>query len=156
MTLNKLDHIGIAVSHLDNAILTYEKLLGIKCYKTEAVKGQKVITAFFRVGDVKIELISPIMEENEFEIPINLNTKEEEKIPKSSLERFLDSRGEGLHHLAFQVEDIHEEIRSLEEQGFKKIGERPSQGADEKLIQFLHPKEIHGTLIELCSDMCNR
>ena len=134
MPLNKLDHIGIAVKDLDESIKLYERLLGVICYKIEEVKDQFTLTAFFKIGDIKIELIS--------------STK-----PDTALHRFLEKKGEGLHHIAFEVKDVLDEVRQLEEKGFKKIGDKPSLGADQKQIQFIHPETTQKTLIELCADV---
>ena len=134
MPLNKLDHIGIAVKDLDESIKLYERLLGVICYKIEEVKDQFTLTAFFKIGNIKIELIS--------------STK-----PDTALHRFLEKKGEGLHHIAFEVKDVLDEVRQLEEKGFKKIGDKPSLGADQKQIQFIHPETTQKTLIELCADV---
>lgn len=134
MALEKLDHIGIAVKDMEKSISLFEKLLGSPCYKTEEVKNQGVLTAFFRLGEIKLELISSTQEGN-------------------SLDRYLEKKGEGIHHLAFQVEDIHSEIMELEENGFRKIGVEPVHGADKKLIQFIHPDCSNKVLIEICEDI---
>jgi methylmalonyl-CoA/ethylmalonyl-CoA epimerase len=131
MSLHKLDHIGIAVQDLELSIQTFEKLLGSSCYKIEEVPHQGVTTAFFNIGDCKLELISP-------------------STADSSLRRFIKNRGEGLHHLAFEVEEIEKEVLNLENQGFHKIGSEPGLGADQKRIQFIHPENTHKVLIELC------
>ncbi len=131
MSLHKLDHIGIAVQDLELSIQTFEKLLGSSCYKIEEVPDQGVTTAFFKIGDCKLELISPTNAD-------------------SSLRRFIKNKGEGLHHLAFEVEEIENEVLNLENQGFQKIGSEPGLGADHKRIQFIQPADTHKVLIELC------
>jgi len=132
-SLEKLDHIGIAVKDLQVSIPVFEKLLGIPCYKIEEVPGQGVITAFFKVGEIKIELVSSLNQEN-------------------SLSKFLEKKGEGLHHLAFQVDNLEGNLDRLEKVGFSKIGLEPSRGAEGKWIQFLHPEKTSWVLIELCQD----
>jgi len=133
MALDRLDHIGIAVRDIEKSIPLFEKLLGISCYKTELVEDQGVLTAFFKLGEIKLELVSSTETNN-------------------SLANYLDKRGEGLHHLAFQVEDLENEIDQLEIKGFKKIGHEPSSGADQKWIQFIHPESTNRVLVEICQD----
>ena len=129
----KVDHIGIAVNDFANAVPLYEKLLNSQCYKTEQVESEQVNTAFFKVGDLKIELVEGIS-------------------GNSVIKRFIDKKGEGLHHLAFEVEDIYEEMKRLQAEGFVLLNEFPKEGADNKLICFLHPKNTSGVLIELCME----
>jgi methylmalonyl-CoA/ethylmalonyl-CoA epimerase len=127
----KVEHIGIAVKNLESAKQTYEKLLGTKCYKTEKVEKEQVLTAFFKTGDCKVELL-------------------EANSPDSVIAKFIKKKGEGLHHIAFQVEDIEKEMRRLENEGFRVLNEQPARGADNMLVAFIHPKDNHGVLIELC------
>ena len=129
--MKHIEHIGIAVKDLAVSIPLFEKLLNTKCYKTETVASEKVITAFFQTGESKIELLQS---ENE----------------ESPIQKFIDSRGEGMHHIAFEVEDIIEEMDRLKKEGFIALNEKPKLGADNKLICFLHPKGTHGVLVELC------
>jgi len=126
-----IDHIGIAVSDLDKAIVTYEKILNKKLTKTERVESEKVETAFFDTGESKVELLGPTD-------------------ASSVIQKFVDKNGEGLHHVAFEVDDIHREMDRLKNEGFRLLNEEPKQGADNKLIAFLHPKDNHGVLVELC------
>ncbi|MEO6538792.1 MAG: methylmalonyl-CoA epimerase [Ferruginibacter sp.] len=129
----KVEHIGIAVKDFANAVPLYEKLLNSQCYKTEQVDSEQVNTAFFKVGDLKIELVEDIS-------------------GHSVIKRFIDKRGEGLHHLAFEVEDIYAEMKRLQAEGFVLLNETPKEGADNKLICFLHPKNTSGVLIEICME----
>lgn len=129
----KLEHLGIAVKDLEAADQCYERLLGKKPYKRELVQGEHVLTSFFQVGESKIELL-------------------EATSPDSAIAKFIDKRGEGLHHVAFEVEDIHQELARLKEEGFTVLNEEPKLGADNKLVAFVHPKDLHGVLIELCQD----
>lgn len=126
-----IDHVGIAVEDLEKAIETYEKLLDRECYKREVVEDQQVDTAFFKTGESKVELLGPTD-------------------PNSVIQKYVDKQGEGMHHLAFEVEDIHGELDRLREEGFTILNEKPKQGADNKLVAFVHPKDNHGVLIELC------
>ena len=132
--MKKIEHIGIAVSNLEESNLIYSKLLNTQSYKTEAVDSEGVITSFFKVGDTKIELIQGINEEN-------------------AISKFINKKGEGIHHIAFEVEDILSEIKRLKQEGFKIINETPKKGADNKLICFIHPKSSMGVLIELCQEI---
>ena len=129
----KLEHIGIAVKNLSDSVPLFEKLLNSKCYKTETVEQEKVNTAFFLTGNTKIELL-------------------ESTNPEGPIAKFLEKRGEGIHHIAMEVDDIEAEIKRLKEEGFVPINEIPQPGADNKLICFLHPKSTNGILIELCMD----
>ena len=126
----KVEHIGIAVKHLSTSITLFEKLLNTPCYKTEAIESELVNTAFFKTGDSKIELV-------------------EGYSPESPIYKFIDKKGEGIHHIAFEVEDIEAEIKRLVNEGFTLINETPKQGADNKMVAFLHPKSTNGVLIEL-------
>ncbi len=129
--MNKIEHIAIAVKSLQQSIPLYEKLLGTPCYKKEEVESEHVNTAFFQTGESKIEL---------------LESSDENGI----ISRFIAKKGEGIHHIAFAVDNIHDEIIRLKKEGFEFISETPKPGADQKLICFLHPKNTNGVLIELC------
>ena len=132
--MEKIEHIGIAVKSLEVSIPLFEKLLGSSCYKKEAVETEKVNTAFFKSGESKIELLEDAGE-------------------KGVINKFIEKKGEGIHHLAFSVKDIREEIKRLKSSGFEFIQEEPKRGADNKLVCFLHPKSTNGILIELCQDI---
>lgn len=127
----RIEHIGIAVKSLQDAVPLFEKLLNTQCYKTEKVETENVVTAFFQTSDSKIELL-------------------ESTDPDGVIARFIEKKGEGLHHIAFEVADINAEIERLKKEGFKVLNEEPKPGADNKLICFLHPKNTNGVLIELC------
>src|SRR5690554_3559289 len=131
--MNKIEHIGIAVNNMENAIKVYEKLLQTQCYKIEEVKSEGVKTAFFKIGNSKIELL-------------------EATNPESPIAKFIQKRGTGIHHIAFDVTDIFKEIERLEAEGFQLIQRSPKNGADNKLIAFLHPKSTEGVLVELCQE----
>jgi len=131
--MQKVEHIGIAVKDLAVSIPLFERLFGSPCYKTEAVESEKVNTAFFQKGETKIELLQ------------GLN-------PDSVITRFIEKKGEGIHHIAFEVADIHAEMRRLAAEGFTILNETPKAGADNKLVCFLHPKDTGGVLIELCME----
>ncbi|MEA1898959.1 MAG: methylmalonyl-CoA epimerase [Bacteroidota bacterium] len=133
MKPSKIEHIGIAVKNLDKSILLYEKMLGYKCYKIEEVKDQKVRTAFFKIGETKIELL-------------------EATDPTSPIARFIEKRGEGMHHLAFAVSDIEERLQEIEKTGINLIDKKTRKGADGLDIAFLHPGSTSGVLIELCEN----
>jgi methylmalonyl-CoA/ethylmalonyl-CoA epimerase len=135
--MQKVEHIGIAVKSLANSVPLFEKLLNSQCYKTEAVESEKVNTAFFKKGETKIELL-------------------ESMDPEGVVARFIEKKGEGLHHIAFEVEDIEKEIERLKNEGFVLLNEKPKEGADNKLICFLHPKHTNGVLIELCMENKNQ
>lgn len=132
MEISHIEHIGIAVKDLDAAIQYYEKVLGLPCYKTEVVHDQKVKTAFFQAGQTKIELL-------------------ESTSPDGTVARFIDKRGEGLHHLAFAVNDVQSSLDGAKEKGVRLIDPAPRPGADGLQIAFLHPKSTFGVLTELCS-----
>jgi methylmalonyl-CoA/ethylmalonyl-CoA epimerase len=134
--MNKIEHIGIAVKSLEDAIPTYEKLLGTACYKTESVESEHVNTAFFQTGPNKIELL-------------------ESTTPDGVIAKYVEKKGEGLHHVAFEVVDIFAEMDRLRQAGFVLLNEQPKKGADNKLICFLHPKGTHGVLVELCQEIKN-
>lgn len=131
--MQKIEHIGIAVKNLEEAIPRYEKLLDTPCYKTESVESEKVNTAFFQTGPNKIELL-------------------ESTDPDGVIARFIEKKGEGLHHIAFDVADIYAEMERLRAQGFILLNNSPKDGADNKLICFVHPKHSNGVLIELCME----
>lgn len=131
--MNKIEHLGIAVKDIESSISLYEKLLGISCYKKEEVASEGVITAFFKTGENKIELLGATS-------------------PESTIAKFIDKKGEGIHHIAFDVDDIYAEMERLKNEGFQLINEKPKDGADNKLICFLHPKGTNGVLIELCQE----
>lgn len=131
--MQKVEHIGIAVSSLENSVPLFEKLLNSPCYKTETVETERVNTAFFQTGETKIELLESMDTEG-------------------VIARFIEKRGEGVHHIAFAVDDILEEMKRLSEQGFVLLNETPKPGADNKLVCFLHPRHTNGVLIELCQE----
>ncbi len=130
----KVEHIGIAVKTFKSAIPLYEKLLNTVCYKTELVASEQVNTAFFRQGETKIELLESIEADG-------------------VIARFIQKKGEGIHHIAFEVADIEAEMARLRGEGFTVLNETPKKGADNKLICFLHPKDTSGVLIELCQEI---
>lgn len=132
--LQHIEHIGIAVKNLAAAIDLYEKLLDQKAYKTESVLTEQVVTAFFKTGINKIELL-------------------EASHPDSAIAKFIEKRGEGIHHIAFAVDDIYSEMTRLQQAGFVLLNDRPKRGADNKLVCFVHPKSSHGVLIELCQEI---
>lgn len=129
-----IDHIGIAVTDLEEAIATYEKLLNTACYKQEEVEDQKVNTAFFRTGESKVELLGATSDD-------------------SVIAKYIEKNGEGMHHVAFEVEDIHTEMERLREAGFTVLSDKPSRGADNKLVAFVHPKDTKGVLVEICQSL---
>ena len=129
----KLEHIGIAVKDLGKSELLFEKLLNTSSYKREEVASEGVITSFFQIGDIKIELLAA--------------TK-----PDSPIAKFIEKKGEGIHHLAFESEAINEELKNLKEDGIELIHQQPKDGADNKEIAFLHPKSTGGVLWELCQE----
>ena len=131
--MQKIEHIGIAVKDLAISIPLFEKLLNSQCYKTELVESEKVNTAFFKTGESKIELVQ--------------STTTDGVIAK-----YIDKKGEGMHHIAFAVSDIYAEMERLKSEGFILLNETPKNGADNKLVCFLHPKNTNGVLIELCQD----
>ncbi len=128
--MKNIEHIGIAVKKLSVSIPLFEKLLNSPCYKTEVVENEQVNTAFFKKGDDKIELV-------------------EAYAPGSVINTFIEKKGEGLHHIAFEVDDIEEEVKRLVNEGFIFVNEKPKEGADNKMVCFLHPKSTNGVLIEL-------
>lgn len=130
----KVEHIGIAVKSLQDSVPLFEKLLNIVSYKTETVASENVNTAFFRQGETKIELLE--------------STEADGVISK-----YIEKKGEGIHHVAFEVEDIVAEMKRLKEEGFILLNEQPKRGADNKLVCFLHPKSSNGVLVELCQEI---
>jgi methylmalonyl-CoA/ethylmalonyl-CoA epimerase len=130
----RIEHIGIAVKKLSVSISLFESLLASDCYKVEAVESEKVTTAFLKKGETKIELL-------------------ESADPEGVIARFIDKKGEGLHHIAFEVEDIHAEMERLKKEGFQLLSDRPKKGADNKLVCFVHPKTTNGVLIEICQEI---
>tara|TARA_B100001250_G_scaffold400057_1_gene410157 strand:- start:458 stop:859 length:402 start_codon:yes stop_codon:yes gene_type:complete len=132
--MKKIEHIGIAVTDLNEANALYTKILGLKPYKIEKVNSEEVITSFFQTNSTKIELIQGVGENN-------------------AISNFIKKRGEGIHHIAFEVEDIKAEISRLKKLGFNIINEIPKKGADNKLICFIHPKSTKHVLIELCQEI---
>jgi methylmalonyl-CoA/ethylmalonyl-CoA epimerase len=129
----KTEHIGIAVKQLSTSIPLFEKLLNSQCYKTETVATENVNTAFFKQGDTKIELL-------------------ESTTVDGVIAKYIEKKGEGIHHIAFEVADINAEMERLKSEGFTLLSEVPKQGADNKLVCFLHPKNTNGVLIEICQE----
>ncbi|MCL9808114.1 methylmalonyl-CoA epimerase [Flavobacterium luminosum] len=134
--MRKIEHIGIAVKNLNESNFIFEKLFGAPAYKEETVESEGVKTSFFMNGPNKIELL-------------------EATNPESPIAKFIEKKGEGIHHIAFDVENIHDEIKRLQEEGFIVLNETPKKGADNKLVAFLHPKSTNGVLIELCQEIPN-
>jgi methylmalonyl-CoA/ethylmalonyl-CoA epimerase len=133
MNLTHIEHIGIAVKNLEESIKYYEEIFGLKCYKIEEVKDQKVRTAFFKVGGTKIELL-------------------ESTSPDGPISSFIEKRGEGIHHIAFAVKDLQNALDEVKSKGIKLIDEHPRKGAEGLDIAFLHPKSTHGVLTEFCEN----
>ncbi|MDD2982791.1 MAG: methylmalonyl-CoA epimerase [Crocinitomicaceae bacterium] len=131
--MNKIEHLGIAVRNIEESAIIYEKLLGSACYKLEEVQSEGVKTAFFQIGDSKIELLQATNDE-------------------SPIAKFIAKKGPGIHHIAFDVSDIQSEIKRLQAEGFELIHQTPKDGADNKIIAFLHPKSTDGILVELCQE----
>lgn len=132
--MKKIEHLGVAVKDAAVAIDVFNKLLNTTPYKTETVESEMVNTIFYQVGPNKIELL-------------------ESTDPESAIAKFIDKKGEGIHHIAFEVDDIFTEMKRLKQEGFVLLNETPKQGADNKLICFVHPKSANGVLIELCQEM---
>jgi methylmalonyl-CoA/ethylmalonyl-CoA epimerase len=132
--MKKVEHIGIAVKNFSEANALYYKLLGVEPYKTEYVESEGVNTSFFRAGDTKIELL-------------------EATNPDSAIAKFIEKRGEGIHHIAFEVEDIIAEMERLKQDGFILLNEKPKKGADNKMVCFVHPKSANGVLVELTQEI---
>ncbi len=134
--ITKVEHIGIAVTDLDQAEKLYEKLLGVKPYKRETVENEHVITSFFKTGETKIELLAALDDQ-------------------SVIKKFIEKRGEGFHHIAFATDDIEKEMKRLKSEGFELLHDQPKRGADNKLVAFIHPKSAGGMLVELCQEINN-
>jgi methylmalonyl-CoA/ethylmalonyl-CoA epimerase len=132
--MQHIDHIGIAVKSLEVSTPLFEKLLNSPCYKTETVDSEQVKTAFFQTGETKIELLESLQ-------------------TNGVIANFIEKKGEGLHHIAFEVADILAEMKRLQQEGFVLLHETPKKGADNKLVCFLHPKQTNGVLIELCQSI---
>jgi methylmalonyl-CoA/ethylmalonyl-CoA epimerase len=132
--MDKIEHIGIAVKSLKDASSLYESLLGASSYKIEEIPSEQVITEFFQIGESKIELL-------------------EASSPDSAIHKFIEKRGEGIHHIAFAVDDIVKEMARLKNEGFLLLSDVPKKGADNKWVCFLHPKSTNGVLIELCQEI---
>jgi len=131
MELTHIEHIGIAVKNLNESIKFYETVLGLKCYSLEEVKDQKVRTAFFKIGDTKIELL-------------------ESTEPDGPIAKFIEKKGEGIHHIAYAVNNLKEAIKEAESKEIQLIDKEPRKGAEDLNIAFIHPKSANGVLIELC------
>jgi methylmalonyl-CoA/ethylmalonyl-CoA epimerase len=131
--MRKIEHLGIAVPDLQKSNALFRKLLGSEHYKEETVDGEGVRTSFFQVGDTKIELLEAIRTD-------------------SPIAKFIEKKSEGIHHIAFDVEDIHAEMKRLKAEGFEILNEIPKEGADNKLVVFLHPRSTNGVLVELCQE----
>jgi methylmalonyl-CoA/ethylmalonyl-CoA epimerase len=134
MMMNKIEHIGIAVKDIKKATEIYTQLFNQPPYKTETVESENVTTTFFKTGENKIELLEATSEE-------------------SAIHKFIQKKGEGIHHIAFDVDDIYAEMERLTKEGFIVLNEQPKKGADNKLVCFLHPKSVNGVLIELCQEI---
>ncbi len=132
--MNKIEHIGIAVKDLNSSIEIYQKLLNTDCYKTEQVASESVNTAFFKTGENKVELLQATA-------------------PDSAIAKFIDKKGEGIHHIAFLVDDILAEMERLHKEGFVLLSDSPKKGADNKMVCFVHPKDTNGVLIEICQEI---
>jgi len=132
--MEKIEHIGIAVKNLAQANETYKNLLGAPHYKIESVESEKVNTSFFKVGENKIELL-------------------ESTDPNGEIAKFIEKKGEGIHHIAYAVDDVRAEMKRLKEAGFTLLNEEPKRGADNKLICFIHPRNTNGVLVELCQEI---
>lgn len=131
--MKRIEHIGIAVKDLEAANKIYTAVLGTEQYKTEIVRSEGVSTSFFKVGESKIELLAATN-------------------PDSPIAKFIEKRGEGIHHMAFYVDDLEAEIERLKAEGFRLLNEQPKPGADNKLVAFMHPKDANGVLVELCQE----
>lgn len=134
--IKKIEHIGIAVKSLNNSNDLFKKLFGKDHYKVESVESEGVSTSFFMLGETKIELLEAT----------NAN---------SAIAKFIEKKGEGIHHIAYEVDDIYKEMERLKTEGFEVLNKEPKQGADNKLIFFLHPKSTNGVLVELCQERTN-
>ncbi len=134
MNIKKIEHIGIAVKNLEASNALFKKLLGTPSYKIETVLSEGVRTSFFKAGPNKLELLEATDE-------------------NGPIAKYLEKRGEGIHHIAFEVEDIVAEVKRLKKEGFKILNETPKKGADNKLVVFVHPKSANGVLVELCQEI---
>jgi methylmalonyl-CoA/ethylmalonyl-CoA epimerase len=132
--IKKIEHIGIAVKDIKSSNDLFKKLFGKENYKMEVVESEGVSTSFFMLGETKIELL-------------------EAKTETSAIAKFIEKKGEGIHHIAYEVDDIYEEMKRLESEGFEVLNKEPKKGADNKLIFFLHPKSTNGVLVELCQEI---
>ena len=132
--MKKIEHIGIAVCDIKKSNELFSKLFSSKPYKSETVESEGVTTSFFQFGESKIELLEALN-------------------PESPIAKFISKKGEGIHHIAFEVEDIHAEMKRLQAEGFILLSEEPKRGADNKLVCFLHPKSSNGVLVELCQEI---
>lgn len=132
--MKNIEHIGIAVLNLQVSIPLFEKLSNTSCYKTETVESEKVNTAFFQIRETKVELL-------------------ESSDPEGVIARYIQKKGEGIHHIAFEVKNIEEEMARLQQEGFVLLNEKPKKGADNKMVCFLHPKGTNGVLVELCQEI---
>ncbi|MGQ7856480.1 methylmalonyl-CoA epimerase [Pedobacter sp. WC2501] len=132
--MNKIEHIGIAVKDLNSSIAVYQKLLNTDCYKTEQVASESVNTAFFKTGENKVELLQATA-------------------PDSAIAKFIEKKGEGIHHIAFLVDDILAEMERLHKEGFVLLSDSPKKGADNKMVCFVHPKDTNSVLIEICQEI---
>lgn len=131
--IKKIEHIGIAVKSLDNSNALFKKLFGMPHYKVESVESESVSTSFFMLGETKIELL-------------------EATDPGSTISKFIEKKGEGIHHIAYEVDNLEAEMQRLKSEGFELINQTPKDGADNKRICFLHPKTTNGILVELCEE----
>ncbi len=132
--MKKIEHIGIAVKNIETSNKLFTKLFGKEHYKTESVESESVTTSFFMMGESKIELL-------------------EATSPDSPIAKFIEKRGEGIHHIAYEVDDIRAEMKRLHDEGFQLLNEEPKHGADNKLVCFLHPRSTNGVLVELCQEI---
>ena len=136
MAFKKIEHIGIAVSNLQESNALFAKLFGKENYKVETVESEHVSTSFFQIGETKVELL-------------------EATAPESAIAKYVEKKGQGMHHIAYEVTDIEQEMARLKEMGFILLNEQPKKGADNKLVCFLHPKSTNGVLVELCQEINN-
>ncbi|HEY0261393.1 MAG TPA: methylmalonyl-CoA epimerase [Chitinophagales bacterium] len=132
--MEKIEHIGIAVKSLETSNALFAKLLNKAHYKTETVESENVATSFFQIGETKIELLEGLSEH-------------------SAITKYIEKKGEGIHHIAFAVDDIEAEVKRLISEGFQPISDKPKRGADNKLVFFFHPKSANGILVELCQEI---
>ena len=132
--MQKIEHIGIAVNDIDKSKALFSKIFGKDNFKSEVIESEGVITSFFQIGESKVELVAAINSD-------------------SSIAKYLEKNREGMHHIAFDVEDIEKEMNRLQNEGIRILNEKPKKGADNKLICFLHPKDTNGVLIELCQEI---